>query len=78
LKLQLLARRSDIKSGDAVVTAGTGGLFPPGYQIGVIVGVAEDPNFVLDEASLEPSVDFGALDEVFVVTGRKQVTKRAP
>lgn len=77
LKLQLLARRSDVQSGDSIVTAGTGGLFPPGYAIGVIVGVAEDPNFVLDDASLEPTVDFGTLEEVFIVTKYSQDKKNA-
>lgn len=68
LNLLMLARRSDVKTGDLVVTAGTGGLFPPGFKIGTMTQIEENPHFVLEEASLEPAVQFNSLEEVFVVT----------
>lgn len=67
LNLQLLPRRSDVQVGDVVVTAGTGGLFPQGFKIGTMTKVEENVHSVLEEASLEPAVQFGSLEEVFVV-----------
>ncbi len=67
LNLRFLPRRFDLREGDEIVTSGFGGFFPPGFKIGVVVGLAKDPHFVLEQAALEASVDFESLEEVFVV-----------
>ena len=67
LTLRFLPRRHDVRQGDELVTSGIGDFFPPGFKIGTIVGLAQDPNLVLQQAQLEPMVDFDSLGEVFVV-----------
>lgn len=67
LNLRFLGRRFDLQQGDELVTSGFGGFFPEGFKVGIIVGLAQDPHFVLDQAELEPAVNFDALEEVFVV-----------
>ncbi len=71
LNLRYLPRRRDLKEGDLVVTSGLNTYFPAGFKIGVIIGTAKDPHFVLEEAELEPSVDFDSLEDVFVIVSRK-------
>ncbi len=67
LTLRYLPRRFDLRQGDELVTSGFGGFFPEGFKLGIVVGMAQDPHFVLDQAELEPAVNFDSLEEVFVV-----------
>lgn len=67
LNLRYLPRRFDLREGDVILTSGMGGFFPPGFKVGVVVGLARDPHFVLEQASVEPAVDFDSLENVFVV-----------
>lgn len=66
LTLRFLPRRYDVRQGDEIVSTDLGGQFPPGIRVGVIVGLGEDPNLVLQSAELEPAVNFDSLEEVFV------------
>lgn len=67
LTLRFLPRRFDVRQGDVIVSSDVGGKFPPGFHVGVIVGIGEDPNLVLQQAELEPAVNFDSLEEVYVV-----------
>lgn len=71
LTLRYLPRRHQLQQGDVIVSSGLGGFFPEGYKIGVVVGMAQDPHFVLEEVELEASVDFDSLESVFVVTSMR-------
>ena len=42
-----------------IVTSGLGGIFPAGFEVGRVI----------DSASIEPSVDFSSLEDVFILTG---------
>jgi len=68
--LRHLPRRQDLQVGDVLVSSGMDEVFPSGVEIGKILSVRKDPNLVLEEAVLEPSVDFGALEEVLIVKKR--------
>jgi rod shape-determining protein MreC len=78
LKLSWLPRRADVQQGDVIVTSGLGNVFPPGYRVGTVTVRAEDPDFVLEEAGLEPAVNFGSLEDVFVVLAPARGTARGP
>ena len=79
LKLEYLRRRADIQIGDMIVSAGTGSVFPSGFKIGRVISKAQDPNLVLEEASLESAVNMSRIEEVFVVLGSPKVeTSRGP
>ena len=66
-KLIYLDRESTVQAGDLVITAGTTGLFPYGIPIGNVVqtGVAETG--LTAYATIEPTVDFTALNKVTVL-----------
>ncbi len=67
LRLEMLPRRADLQVGDVLVSGGSGQIYPAGFKIGVVTGISQDPNSVLGQADLEPSVNFAKLEEVFVV-----------
>lgn len=68
LELTLLPRRADVRVGDRIVTAGIDGVYPRGIPIGTVTAVEPAPGLFL-RIELEPAVDFGLLEEVFVLTG---------
>jgi len=71
--LQYIDRRSDISYGDSVVTSGMGGVFPKGILIGEVVSVSKKTYGIFQEAQVRPKVDFGRLEEVYIIT--KSVTE---
>lgn len=69
LNLNFLSKQADLKPGQKTFTSGVGGVFPSGIPIGTV------KSFRIREldgqAQLTPSVDLARLEDVFVVTGRK-------
>jgi len=66
--LKYVARRDDIRSGDLIISSGLGGVFPKGLPLGVVEGVATERAGVFKSVQVRPTVDFGSLEEVMVVT----------
>jgi rod shape-determining protein MreC len=66
--LQYINRRTEINYGDIVVTSGMGGVFPKGIMIGEIVSVSKKRYGIFQEALVNPYVDFGRLEEVYIIT----------
>ncbi len=73
LNLRFLPRRQDVKIDDVLVTSGLGGVYPSGFQIGRIGQIKRNPNEVLDNATIDPAVDFDSLEEVLIVTNLVKV-----
>lgn len=67
LELTLIPLQADIAIGDMVVTAGIDGVFPRGIPIGKVISVESSQGFFHD-VRLEPVVDFGQLDQVYVLS----------
>ena len=69
LNLNFLSKQADLKPGQKTFTSGVGGVFPSGIPIGAV------KTFRMREldgqAQLTPAVDLTRLEDVFVVTGRK-------
>ncbi|HVR30143.1 MAG TPA: rod shape-determining protein MreC [Thermoanaerobaculia bacterium] len=66
LTLEYVPLQADVQVGDRVLTSGTDGLYPRGIPIGTVLEVA--PGGELFHAiRLAPAVDFGMLDQVFVL-----------
>ena len=68
---QILAvngNQADVRVGDRVVTSGTDGLYPRGIPIGSVVA-AEPGTDLFHHIRLAPAVDFGLLDQVFILMG---------
>lgn len=67
LSLEYVLREADVHVGDAVVTSGTGGIFPKGLPLGRITGVTREAYGLFQSIELEPYVDFSRLEEVLVL-----------
>ena len=73
LRFKFMARDgASIQSGDVLVTAGQGGLFPRGIPIGTVRAIDNRGAALFHYAELTPAVDFARIDEVLLVTGDTQ------
>lgn len=70
LRFEFYVRGDDVQVGDVVITSGFGGVYPKGLRIGEIVEVQSDGERLLRRAVVRPSVDFGRLEQVFVMLWR--------
>ena len=68
MTLEYLPLQADVRVGDQVITSGTDGIYPRGVAIGTITSV-EPGSELFHRVELTPAVDFGLLDQVFVVLG---------
>ena len=68
LRLENIPARGDVRVGDSVITAGLDGVYPRGLPLGVVASArASDDLFQVIE--VRPAVDFGLLDQVYVLLG---------
>ena len=65
--LEYVLKTADVQEGDQVVTAGYGGLFPTGVQVGVVSKVLKQRRGMFLEIEVTPSVDFLTLEDVLVI-----------
>ncbi len=70
LVFELVARGDDVRAGDIVISSGLGGVYPIGLRIGKIVEVSDPEEGLVQTARLAPAVDFGRLEQVFVLLRR--------
>jgi rod shape-determining protein MreC len=66
--MQYVDRRAEVNYGDLVVTSGMGGVFPKGIIVGEIVSVSKKRYGVFQQAVVKPVVDYGRLEEVYIIT----------
>jgi rod shape-determining protein MreC len=66
LTLEYVPLQADVQVGDRVVTSGTDGIYPRGIPIGTVLEVAPGGE-LFHAVRLRPAVDFGTLDQVFVL-----------
>lgn len=67
LRLDYLPAGAQLLNGDLVVTSGLGGYYPAGLIIGTVEEVQTDDSGATAFAVLQPSVDFEALTQVFII-----------
>ena len=67
LRLDYLPAECHLLSGDLVVTSGLGGFYPSGLVIGHVEEVRRSDSGSSSYAIIVPSVDFDALEEVFII-----------
>jgi rod shape-determining protein MreC len=70
LEFVFVVRGDDVRVGDVVITSGVGGVYPKGLLIGRVSEVRVDEDRLLHTATVEPAVDFGRLEQVFVMLQR--------
>ena len=66
LELDYVPRQADVKPGDRVLTAGIDGIYPRGIPLGSVVKV-ESGGQLFHRIHVAPSVDLGALDQVYLL-----------
>ncbi|MBW3623688.1 MAG: rod shape-determining protein MreC [Armatimonadetes bacterium] len=67
LSLTYLDKTADVRVGDAIVTSGWGGIYPPGLFIGKVSSVRTNVSGTGRTATIEPAVDFHRLEEALVL-----------
>lgn len=70
LTFEFVVRGGDVKVGDVVITSGLGAVYPKGLRIGEVVEISDPGGDLLQTATLRPAVDFGRLEQVFVMMRR--------
>jgi rod shape-determining protein MreC len=70
LVFEFVVRDGDVEAGDVLVTSGLGGVYPKGLRIGEVTEVSASDSKMLRTASVRPAVDFGRLEQVFVMLRR--------
>lgn len=70
-QLLYLEDDADVAVGDAVVTAGIGGRFPPGLLLGTVTDVHRDPVVGSAMAKVQPAVRLGRLEHVLCLLTEK-------
>ncbi|HBZ69141.1 MAG TPA: rod shape-determining protein MreC [Deltaproteobacteria bacterium] len=70
LEFEFTAGSGDVEIGDTVITSGLGGVYPKGLRIGEIASLTAEGSHLQQRAKLRPAVDFGRLEELFVVLWR--------
>jgi rod shape-determining protein MreC len=69
--LQYMDKNAEMKYGDLIVTSGMGGVFPKGIAIGEVVSVSKKRYGIFQEAFVKPKIDFGRLEEVYIITKKE-------
>lgn len=70
LRFVFMVRGDDVREGDLLITSGMGGVHPKGVRLGEVTAVQKDRNQLLHTATVRPAVDFGRIEQVFVLLRR--------
>jgi rod shape-determining protein MreC len=70
LEFVFVVRGDDVGVGDVVITSGLGGAYPKALRVGEVVEVFAEEDRLVHKAVLKPAVDFGRLEQVFVMLWR--------
>ena len=70
LEFVFVVRGDDVQEGDVIITSGVGGVHPKGLRVGRVAAVHADEASLLHTATLQPAVDFGRVEQVFVMLER--------
>ncbi|MCE7995904.1 MAG: rod shape-determining protein MreC [Roseivirga sp.] len=74
-KLLYITRDVVLQVGDTVITSGFNAIFPKAMTIGFVSAIEPDPNQQYWDIDVDLSVDFGALEYVYVIENRFKVEK---
>jgi rod shape-determining protein MreC len=73
IKVNYLPHLATLQVGDQIVTAGLGGIFPPGLPIGEITKISESSDGFFKEVVVTPYVNMSNLREVLVLERRESL-----
>ncbi len=75
-RIQLLSRDDEVEVGDEIYTSGLGRRFPPSVLVGRVSRVSSEQQGLFQEVEVVPSVAFGNLDEVLILTATSRENER--
>jgi rod shape-determining protein MreC len=75
-ELKYVSKQTPVRVGDAVITSGMDGVFPKGVLVGTVTKVAIETGTLLQNVEVKVAVDIDKLEEVLVVTGDREQSKR--
>ncbi len=67
LLLKFIPNTIEVRVGDIVFTSGMSAIYPPNIKVGVVTKIEKHSTELFQTIHVKPSVDFNALEEVFVV-----------
>jgi len=70
LEFEFVVRGADVVEGDEVVTSSLGGIYPKGLRLGRVTELRDAGGRLTRIAVIEPAVDLGQLEQVFVMLRR--------
>lgn len=70
-RLKYVPKAEEVKIGDAVISSGLGGIFPKGIILGKVSAVDKKEGAFFQRIDVQPTVDFGKLEEVLVLKLQK-------
>jgi len=70
LEFEFVVRDADVVQGDEIVTSGLGGVYPKGLRLGRVAELRDAGGRLTRIAVVEPAVDLGQLEQVFVMLRR--------
>ncbi len=70
LEFEFVAREGDVRPGDVLISSGLDGVYPKGLRLGRVTEVSPADTRLLRTASVAPAVDFGRLEQAFVMLRR--------
>ncbi len=73
--LEYILKTVEVSEGDHVVTAGYGGLFPPGLRVGVVSRVIKKRRGMFLEIEVTPAVDFETLEDLLIIEQERPVVR---
>lgn len=73
-----IPNNAPVEAGQAVVTSGSGSVYPKGIPVGEITGIRKEPSGLFLSADIRPFANLNNLEEVFIVTFSKPETNSPP
>jgi len=75
-ELKYVSKQTPVRVGDTVITSGMDGVFPKGVIVGTVSKVAVETGTLLQNVEVKVAVNFDKLEEVLVVTGDREQSKK--
>jgi rod shape-determining protein MreC len=67
LLIKNISKKQDVKVGDLVLSSEYSKIFPSNFKVGLVTKVTENPISLFKDITIDPSVDFTKLEQVFVI-----------
>jgi rod shape-determining protein MreC len=67
LSMDYVLPEMDLAAGDTIVTSGTGGVFPKGLRIGIVMRVDSAPRGMFRRIDVRPAVNVAAVERVYLI-----------